>query len=229
MESQQNQMNRNTDELHSQPVRGCSPDGVVLIVGSLGGFKAFQRILASLPRKAFQGRKGKSVVMMLHRSPSTTTDLGALLQSHCLLPVSEPDDKDAMVIGHVYIAPADYHLLLEGRHFALSTEGPVNHSRPAIDPLFQSAAFSFGKNCLAVILSGNSDDGAQGAETILKAGGDVWVQNPNECEAPIMPVAALALVPSARILSLDEITAELVALGQATQARWKGEGNEPHV
>ena len=122
-------------------------------------------------------------------------------------------DKEPVQAGTVYIAPPDYHLLLDrGPTLALSTDELVHYSRPSIDVLFESAADVYGKGLLGIILTGWNQDGADGLQAVHRAGGLTIVQNPDTAEAPVMPQAALARTAVDYILNLEEIAALLAAL-----------------
>ena len=120
------------------------------------------------------------------------------------------DDKQPLERGRVYLAPPDYHLLVEREHLALSVEGPVAFSRPSIDVLLESAAEAYGERCVGVVLTGANDDGARGLARIRELGGAAIVENPDTAERAEMPGAALAAVPDARVARLDAIAALLV-------------------
>jgi two-component system chemotaxis response regulator CheB len=137
------------------------------------------------------------------------------LQRSSGLPVSEPDDKEPIARGRVYLAPRDYHLLIEGRHFALSTEAPVCYARPSIDVLFESAADAYGKDVIGVILTGKNRDGARGLAAIKKCGGLAVVEDPATAEAREMPEAALAATIVDRVLPLGGIALFLSSLCHA--------------
>jgi two-component system chemotaxis response regulator CheB len=160
---------------------------VVVIGTSLGGLNALQVILGGLPRGF-----GTPIVVVQHRGKHPDEALSRLLGAHCPLTVREPLDKDRIESGHVYVAPADYHLLVERGTLALSTEAPVNYARPSIDVLFESAAESYGSGVLGVVLTGANHDGAAGAARIQARGGRVMVQDPNGAESRPMPLAAIA-------------------------------------
>src|SRR5689334_24607833 len=104
-----------------------------------------------------------AIVLVQHRQPDVDSGLVGLLHQVSALPVSEPDDKEPIRAGRVYLAPVSYHLLVDGDRFALSTEGPVRFARPSIDVLFSSLADARGDRAIAVVLTGASDDGAAGA------------------------------------------------------------------
>src|SRR5262249_5978526 len=126
--------------------------------------------------------------------------------------IEEPDDKAPIIPGHVYMAPADYHLMIDNDCLALSTEAPVHHCRPSIDVLFQSASEHFGNRVAGVILTGSNDDGALGARTIEERGGLVIVQDPRDAEACALPHSVLLSTKHARVIPLLEIAPYLVSL-----------------
>jgi two-component system chemotaxis response regulator CheB len=175
---------------------------VVVVGTSLGGLRALREILQPLPADL-----PAPVLIVQHRVKSPETGLRALLQKVCALPVIEPEDKEIARAGHVYLAPADYHLLVEPGWLALSTEAPVNHARPSVDVLFESAADSYGERVVAVVLTGASEDGAQGARRVQERGGLVIVQDPATAESPIMPAATLRRVLRPRVHPLEGIAA----------------------
>jgi two-component system chemotaxis response regulator CheB len=197
---------------------------MVVVGASLGGLQALQLVLAALPPHF---RAPMAIVQ--HRSKSNDSRLCNLLQAVCPLPVTEAEDKEPLRPGRVYLAPADYHLLVEvasapaqalgppaqGRHdahLALSTEAPVNYSRPSIDVLFESAADVYGPALVAVVLTGSSEDGARGAERVGQRGGTVLIQDPASAQSAIMPAAAAARTAATRTYSLEEVARRLIAL-----------------
>jgi two-component system chemotaxis response regulator CheB len=110
----------------------------------------------------------------------------------------------------VYLAPADYHLLVESdRTFALSTEGPVRYARPSIDVLFESAADVYGDKVAGVLLTGASADGARGAQRIKQRGGWLIVQDPATAESRVLPNAGLAAAQADEVVPLDRVAASL--------------------
>lgn len=188
--------------------------GIVVIGVSLGGFKAMQVLLRSLP-----SHFPVPVAVVQHRDARTDSPLCELLQIHSLLPVVEVSDK-LPIRGHcVYIAPPDYHMLVDRGHFALSTEGPVSHARPSIDVLFDSAAFCFGSSAVGVILTGLNNDGAQGLAELKRRGGVALVQSPGESERSSMPQAAIdaalngkSVRPGEGVMRLSDIGGHLMKL-----------------
>ena len=181
------------------------PSGIVVIGASLGGLHAVETLLRSLTADF-----PRPVAIVQHREAGSDDRLGDLLQRHTALPVGEAEDKEAIVPGRVYLAPADYHLLIENGNFALSTEPPVWHARPAIDVLFESAAEARGARVIGVILSGANEDGARGLAAIKRRGGVTVVQDPATAESSAMPNAAIAAAEPDQVLPLEEIAPFLV-------------------
>jgi two-component system chemotaxis response regulator CheB len=183
---------------------------IVVIGTSWGGLAALRELVSALP-PAF----ALPVVLVQHRHRQSDHLLVTLLQDHALLPVCEVEDKAPIRAGSLYIAPADYHLLIEPNHFALSTEEPVRYSRPSIDVTFTSAADAFGSGTVGVVLTGANADGAEGLGRIASRGGLAIVQTPATAESPAMPAAALRAVPHATVLTIAEISALLTNLPAA--------------
>lgn len=178
---------------------------IIVIGASLGGLNALKVILEGLPKNL-----PLVVAIAQHRHKSSKGELVDFLQRQCLLPVVEAEDKQAIVPGQVYLAPADYHLLVEKSHFALSTEAPVSYARPSIDVLFESAADAYGDGVIGVILTGSNHDGSQGLAKVKAYGGLTIVQEPETAESRIMPDAAISAVGTAKILPLPQIAPFLV-------------------
>jgi two-component system chemotaxis response regulator CheB len=133
--------------------------------------------------------------------------------------VCEAGDKDPIEHGRVYIAPPDYHLLVERGTVALSVDDPENFSRPSIDVLLGSAADAYGAGAVGVVLTGANGDGARGLAEIAARGGVAVVQDPGTAERREMPEAALAAVPDARVVALEDIAAVLAGLAGRVEAR----------
>jgi two-component system chemotaxis response regulator CheB len=180
---------------------------VVVIGASLGGLAAFETIVAQLPASF-----GPTMVLVQHRAPDFDGRLAELLQSHTRLPVHEADDHARIERGHIYVAPANYHLLLDREFLWLSIDPPVSHARPSIDVTFESVAHAFGPRAICVMLTCASEDGVAGARAVKKSGGRVYVQDP---ETALAPVAARALIARTKVdgvLSLSDIAAVLARL-----------------
>ena len=157
-------------------------------------------ILSSLPEDL-----ECAVVVAQHRGASSDGGLASLLELRTRLRVTDADDKEPIEPGHVYLAPPDYHLLVERGHFALSTDAHVHYARPSIDVLFESAAETYRERVVGVILTGANDDGAAGLARIKSAGGVAIVQDPRSSERREMPTAALAATDVDAVLALEEI------------------------
>lgn len=181
---------------------------MLVIGGSAGSFPSVSRILEHLPQDY-----RLPVVMCLHRLRDKREGFKEALEIKSRMPVSEPNDKEPIRKAHVYIAPANYHLLIEKPDlFSLSTTELVQYSRPSIDVLFESAADVVGNRLMSVLLSGANRDGALGVKRIRDKGGFNVVQDPATCNMNTMPQAAIDLVPVDRILSLERIIEFLVQL-----------------
>ena len=173
---------------------------IITIGTSLGGFYALKTLLGVLPQN-FR----LPVAVVQHRSAEESDIFAPLLASHLQLPVLEVEDKQEIEGSRIYVCPANYHLLVEPSHFALSTDAPVLHARPAIDVLFESAADSFGEGVVGILLTGMSRDGSAGLRKIKEKGGYTVVQDPSTAEGRTMPQSAISSVAVNRILPIDEI------------------------
>ncbi|HVS60063.1 MAG TPA: chemotaxis protein CheB [Gemmatimonadaceae bacterium] len=183
------------------------PYSVVGIGTSWGGLAAMSKLLGELPADF-----SLPVVVVQHRSKDSDRLLAELLQDATDLKVSEVEDKEPLMPGTVYIAPADYHVLIDNGYLSLSVEEPVRFSRPSIDVMFSSAADTYGSGAIGVVLTGANEDGARGLSDIVKRGGRALVQDPRTAEIPIMPDAALKAVPSAEVLTLEALAPRLIEL-----------------
>ncbi|MFT3717622.1 chemotaxis protein CheB [Pseudorhodoferax sp.] len=180
----------------------------VAIGTSAGGVDALLRLLPALPAGL---RTPVFVVQHLPRErPSLLVDI---LAPRCRVPLREAQDKEPVEPGTVYIAPPDYHLLLDaGPRLALSVDAPVHYSRPSIDVLFQSAAELYGPHLLGLVLTGGNQDGSAGLDAIRAAGGLTAVQDPADAQVALMPESALAGGPVDFVLPLPRLAALLATL-----------------
>ncbi|HEV7474971.1 MAG TPA: chemotaxis protein CheB [Pyrinomonadaceae bacterium] len=190
---------------------------IVVIGTSTGGLRALQVLLSGLP-VGFP----LPVVIVQHRGASSESGLCEFLNGFCSLPVSEPEDKEPVLPGRVYLAARDYHLLLEDRSFVLSTDQAVGFARPSIDVLFESAADEYRERTIGVILTGANHDGARGLAAIKSRGGATVVEDPRAAACPEMPEAALAQTRPDWVLPVPEIALRLYLLSQAGAARGSG-------
>lgn len=173
---------------------------IAVIGTSWGGLAALRELVSCLP-----GDLPMPVVLIQHRHKLSDSALPQLLQDRTSLRVCEVEDKMPMECGAVYVAPADYHLLVEREYFTLSVEEPIRYSRPSIDLTFSSAADIFGAKTIGAVLTGANADGAAGLKRIGERGGAVLVQEPATAESPAMPTAAIKAVPSARVMTIRAI------------------------
>ena len=180
---------------------------IVVVGASSGGLKAAQILLSGLD-VAFT----LPVVIVQHRGKDHESGLCEYLSRSGSLPVTEPEDKEAILPGRVYLAPRDYHLLIDGPGFALSVDPPVGYARPSIDVLFESAADQYKERAIGVILTGANQDGARGLAAIKAQGGLTVVQEPQTAAHREMPEAAVARSTPDWILPLSEIAARLNSL-----------------
>lgn len=176
------------------------PITLVVVGASLGALEAMRKMLPRLPAEFTP-----ALVIVLHRDKEETGDLMPLLDADCVLPIGFPLDKERILSGHVYVAPPNYHLLIEGDHFAYTLDAPEDYARPSINALFESASEAYGANVAGIILTGMRQDGARGLAAIHRHGGIALVQSPDEASAPGMPRAAIATVPDAKVMTLQQI------------------------
>ncbi len=181
---------------------GAPPGIEAIVIGtSAGGIDALSRLLPALPADA-----RLAVFVVVHLPPAQPSLLTEIFQPRCALRVQEAEDKQRVEPGTLYFAPPDYHLLLDaGPQLALSADPPVHFSRPSIDALFESAADVYGKALLGIVLTGASEDGANGLLAIHQAGGATLVQRPSDAATPAMPLYAIQRCPAARVLGLEDM------------------------
>lgn len=173
----------------------------VVIGGSAGSFQGMIKILESLPTEF-----PLPIIVCLHRLKHVRHGFVEALSIKSKKTIIEPFDKENIRGGKVYLAPSNYHLSIElGNYFGLSTEEMVNNSRPAIDITLSTAAFSFKKKLIGILLSGANKDGAIGMKNIHDKGGLTIVQDPEECLIDTMPTAALNSTTIDHVLKIDEI------------------------
>jgi two-component system, chemotaxis family, protein-glutamate methylesterase/glutaminase len=182
------------------------PRSVVMIGVSAGGLGAVCTLLRRLPADFRM-----AIVVIQHRSKDSDA-LCEVLAGCSALPVQEVMDKMPIEPAHVYLAPSDYHLLVEDGFFSLSTDAPELYSRPSIDVAFESAADSLGAGVVGVVLTGANHDGSRGLRRIVEVGGVALVQDPATAEVAVMPAAAMRAVPEAEVFSLQAMVRRLLAL-----------------
>jgi two-component system chemotaxis response regulator CheB len=180
---------------------------VVVVGTSWGGLAALRTLVGGLPPEF-----DIPIAIVQHRHRDSDAMLARFLQERTQLLVCEVEDKQPIESGRVFVAPANYHMLIERGHFSLSLEAPVRYSRPSIDVALTSAANAYGHRAVGVVLTGANADGAEGLRRIADSGGMAVVQDPATAEVPTMPVAAIRAVPTARVFAIDRIAAFLGAL-----------------
>ena len=194
------------------PATAVAAYGIIVVGASWGGLNAVSQIVADVPPDF-----PLPMTVIQHRSKESDRLLVQLLQDRTGLRVCDVEDKEPVAPGHVYVAPPDYHVLLDmgggEPHFTLSVDPPVRYSRPSIDVTFVSAADAYGPRAIGVVLTGANEDGAMGLRRIVDRGGYAIVQDPRTAEIRTMPQAALAAVPSAEVLPIERIGARLTELG----------------
>ncbi len=178
---------------------------------STGGLKALRTVLPALPA-AFPA----PVLIVYHQGPRQDRFVIEYLNSRSEIRVREAEEKEPVLPGVAYLAPPNYHLLVEeDRTLTLSTEERVSFARPSIDVLFETAAEAYGAGLAGLILTGANHDGARGMECLKARGGKVLVQNPETAEMDTMPRAVLDAVEVDAVLELEEIGPYLVELFEA--------------
>jgi two-component system chemotaxis response regulator CheB len=182
---------------------------LIVIGASAGGIEALQQLLRKLPSDL-----KAAVLIVVHTSNHPSSVLPHIMQRAGKLPAVHPADSTPIKKGHVYIAPPNFHMLVEGNLLRVIQGPRENLHRPAIDPLFRSAAASFGRRVIGVILTGALDDGTSGLMVVNAYGGAAIVQDPETALFSSMPASALEHVPTAHVLSLADIPAQLLRLIQ---------------
>jgi two-component system chemotaxis response regulator CheB len=180
----------------------------VVIGSSAGGIKALSAVLAALPSEF-----PLPIIIVQHLHPNSDSYLARILEAKCGLKVKQADEKETVADGVVYLAPPNYHLLIEeDRSFSLSIEGPVNFARPSVEVLFETAVYAYRDKLIGIILTGANNDGSLGVKKIKQIGGYVIVQEPTTAEADAMPRAAIAATNVDKILPLEQIGPYLLQL-----------------
>jgi two-component system, chemotaxis family, protein-glutamate methylesterase/glutaminase len=187
---------------------------IVVVGASWGGLAALNCLIGGLPAD-FK----VPVTIVQHRSRHADNLLASLLQDVTPLQVVEIEDKEPLVPGSVYIAPANYHVLVEDGHLSLTTDPLVRFSRPSIDVTFFSAADTYRSSAIGVVLTGANDDGARGLRHIVDRGGRAVVQDPATAESAVMPNAAQRAVPEADVVPLERLADHLVKIVNSKRAQ----------
>jgi len=182
---------------------------LVVIGASYGGLYALMELLGGLTSDF-----PCPIAIVQHRSATEHDEkrLGHVLSRYSALPVHDADDRQQPAPATVYLAPADYHLMIEGNHFELTVDEAVHYSRPSIDVLFESAARAYGHDVVGVLLTGYGRDGTAGLLAIRSAGGTTIAEDPDTALQPTMPRNAIIAGAAAEVLTLDAIAPRLIEL-----------------
>ncbi|WP_255578475.1 chemotaxis protein CheB [Chitinophaga sp. sic0106] len=172
---------------------------IIAIGGSAGSLPVMGKLVRELPPDM-----KTPVILVLHRLKNVYSELNKLMSTN--RPIIEPEDKEPVKPGCIYLAPQNYHLLVEPDNtFSLDYSELVHYSRPAIDETFFSIAATYGRGALGILLSGANSDGAAGLLRIVKNGGTGIAQDPEEADFDIMPLAAIELSNKIDVMRTDEI------------------------
>ena len=183
---------------------------VVALGASAGGVEALKRVVSDLPSDL-----GAPVLVVLHTPPGERSYLPEILGRAGSLPVTRATDGEKLEPNHIYVAAPDHHLLVVDGRLRVVRGPHENGHRPAVDPLFRSAALSYRERAIAVVLSGALDDGAAGSAAVSRLGGSVLVQDPRDAPFPDMPRNAIIVDHPQAVLPVDELGAAVVGLVRA--------------
>lgn len=189
-------------------------DAIVIGVSS-GGMNAMNIMFPLFP-KEFK----IPIIIVQHINARSDSQWIALLNNKSNLRVKDVDEKELIEQGFIYIAPPNYHLLIEkNRTFSLTVDDRVNFARPSIDVMFESAAEAFKNKLIGIILTGSNSDGSKGIKRIKECGGLTIIQNPKTAESSYMPTSAIAAIKPDYILPLKEIMKLLMLLDQQNNSQ----------
>lgn len=173
----------------------------IVLGASAGGLQMIKRIVISLPAEF-----SLPVIVVQHIADTSDGVWAGILNERSNVRVKEADEKEPIKAGTVYLAPSNYHLLVEpDQTFTLTIDERVNHARPSIDVLFETAAQAYGESLIGVICTGGNFDGAKGLLNVKKMGGLTIVQDPKTAEAKAMPQAAIEMAPPDYVLPEEGI------------------------
>jgi len=188
----------------------------IVIGASAGGMDAIKEILITLPRSF-----AAPVIIVQHLNSHSNGYIVKYLKELCKINVKEADEKEGILPGNVYIAPPNYHLLIEkDETLSLTVDNKENYSRPSIDVLFESAAEVYRYELIGIILTGANKDGSNGLRRIKELGGITMVQDPDTAEVYFMPKSAISTTEVDYILTLDKINAKIIELvGESNETK----------
>lgn len=185
---------------------------IIVVGASAGGIQALEGLVSGL-----DPRIPAAVFVVLHIPPWIPSSLAQILQRAGSLPAHDARSNQPIEHGRIYVAPPDYHLLLEQQMMTLWRGPKENRNRPAVNTLFRSAAVNYGERVTGVVLSGALDDGSAGLWWIRNYGGAALVQDPAEAQVPAMPCSALECVRDAKVLSVEKMGEVLTRLANGEQ------------
>lgn len=195
---------------------------IVVIGTSVGGVEALQKLVRSLPQDL-----AASVFIVLHLAPESPSLLPEILERAGQLPAVHPRDGDRIREGQIYVAPPNHHMLLEQGRVRIVHGPKENRHRPAIDPLFRSAALAYGPRVIGVVLTGSLDDGTAGIISVKRRGGLAIIQDPSDAFCPDMPKSALRHLREADyVLSIEQLGHKLAKLIKEPVRAEKSGGEE---
>jgi two-component system chemotaxis response regulator CheB len=197
---------------------------IVVIGGSEGSLHALRTIVAGLP-PTFPG----SLFIVVHLSPEVPSMLDTLLSSAGRIPATQARDGEGIQPGHIYVAPSDHHLTLLDGHVGVQKGPRENRHRPAIDPLFRTAARIYGERVTGVLLSGRLDDGVAGLLAVRRRGGMAIVQAPADARAQDLPARALRYAGADYVLAAPDIAAKLIELAETKDEVSMREGKQQRI
>src|SRR5436305_3789884 len=188
--------------------KGMPASRIVVVGASAGGVEALSELVSGLPSDS-----AAPMLIVLHIPAESPSLLARILERRCALPVMTAENGMRAEPGNVYVAPPDRHLLVDDDGTLQTPRGPRENShRPAVDPLFRSAAVAYGANTIGVVLTGTRDDGTSGLNAIKQCGGIAVVQDPNDAAFPSMPKNALEHVQVDHVAAMHEVAPLLVRL-----------------
>lgn len=197
---------------------------IVVIGCSVGGVEALQTIVAGLPPDF-----PAAIFVVLHISPQTHSVLPDILNRAGKLPAKHPVQGEQIKRGRIYVAPPDHHLIIEDGKIVLSRGPKENRHRPAVDPLFRSAARAYGRQVIGIILTGSLDDGTVGLQAVKKAGGTAIVQDPRDAFCGDMPRSAMDHVKTDYVVPVTQMPALLAELVPERVAAGNGAGKNADI
>ncbi len=184
---------------------------VLVIGGSAGSMEVIIKILQNLKKDL-----AIAIIIIIHRKSTSNSGLTRLFDSRSTVEVCEAEEKEPILPGKIYLAPANYHLLIEPNGtFAVDSSEKIQYSRPSIDVTFDSAAGVYGQSLAGLLLSGANSDGAEGILTIANTGGLTLVQNPDNAEVDYMPRAAIFKTVVDYVIDTHELPDFINKLSQA--------------